>query len=483
MLTKHGMPVAIALGLLWACSSSTSGSKHKDAGSQDAGARGDGGGAGSGAAKAGVFGAACKKAADCGKGLSCDPEVDNSIKAQGLPAGMKQVASSSYPGGSCTPVPAAAFDPNGVRSCNPLLPQAQQGCGADGACVTVPVGTKTEVACRPLCNPAAAKNECGRFGYACDFEMRACVEGCQSDEECRLQLTDANNDGRADGLQYDATSKAICDTESFRCVLHGGGAAASTGAACKRLDDCEADGLCLQSLQTYGGLPFPDGYCTKLGCDLKGHECSGNGAVCTSVRAWSPGVVTPSACFQGCAVGAEPKADQLGESGHGKGCRTGYRCHYNGGATGSDQGVCVGGNYNSVTASNIGAACKTDADCFSPFGLGSCLTLSVGGMQPATGVCGIMDCAVPGLPDNICGSGSECIGLSGDITFCAKTCTDAAECATGYACADDDQDTSTPKICYPVCFGNDDCRKGTERCSSTSATNGGTCVASVASGH
>jgi len=482
----------VALGcaaLLLACSSSSSKTSAKkgageDAGTNDAGgSAGKGGAAGSGAT-GGAFGARCTKAADCMKGLSCDQEVDTSYRADNLPAGRTEVPSTAYPGGSCTPVPSATFDPNGVKSCDPTQPQASQGCGSNGACVVVSVGTDTEVACRPLCNPASSTNECGHF-YTCDFELRACVEGCQSDDECRIMLIDKNGDGNPDGLRYDDASKATCDTTMFRCVVPQGAANAPTGDPCQRQDDCESEGVCLQSLQTYGGLPFPGGYCTKLGCDLKGRECKGDAAVCAPLRSWTPGAITSAACLESCKVGGEPMADQLGVKGHGMGCREGYRCHYNGSGSSAsaDQGVCVGGNYNAITTNNVGAECKTDTDCYSPFGLGTCLSLAVSGSQAAASVCSIMDCAVPGLPDGVCGAGAECIGLNGDLTFCAKTCKDATECATGFACADDDGVSATPKICYPICFGNDDCRVGHETCkisagSSAASGGSGTCVPS-----
>src|SRR4029077_11921425 len=91
------------------------------------------------------LGAACKKTADCGRGLVCDQDVDNSFPADNLPPGVKQVSSSAFPGGSCTPTPAAAFDPNGVKSCDPTVPQAQQGCGEGGVCISLSVGSNTEV--------------------------------------------------------------------------------------------------------------------------------------------------------------------------------------------------------------------------------------------------------------------------------------------------------------------------------------------------
>jgi hypothetical protein len=425
----------------------------------------------------GKFGAACKKTADCGRALFCDTEIDTSFAAQNLPAGAKQVMTSAFPGGVCTPVPAAAYDPNGVRSCDPLLPQAAQGCGANGSCVGIQTtGQNTVVACRTTCDPGSAQG-CGRPGYTCDFELKACVEGCQSDAECRLQLLDSNADGRADALAYDTSSKAVCDMKTSRCVLNGGGASQATGDACERLDDCEADGLCFRALQNYAGLPFPGGYCSKLGCDLKGRECSGSGAICTDVRPWDGSSGSGKACFQSCPFGAEPEADRVGVNGHGQGCRAGYRCHYNANP-GTDTGVCAGGNYNAVAKNNVGQTCKTDADCYSPFGLGSCIALSVGGVAAPGSICTIMDCSVPGLPSDLCGGGNQCIGLNGDVTFCAQSCIEASECGTAYACADDDADPSTSKICFPVCLMDSDCRKGTERCNVDPMTMLGSCVAS-----
>ena len=140
--------------------------------------------------------------------------------------------------------------------------------------------------------------------------------------------------------------------------------------------------------------------------------------------------------------------------------------------------MCVGGVYNAVSKNNVGEACKTDADCYSPYGLGNCIALSVSGVQPSGSVCTIMDCSVPGIPTDVCGAGNDCIGLNGDVTFCVQTCEDATQCAAGYACADDVSDPATPKICYPACFATADCRKGQEVCNATATTMVGSCVAS-----
>lgn len=444
--------------LLAACSSSSGG---VDAG--DAGLDGDGGVGGSGGGASDGFGARCESDTDCAANLVCDVEMDQSFTANNLPPGVTEVPSAAFPDGSCSPVQAGPVDPTAGGPCDPTLAGTGQGCGADGACVPVAVvsgnALATWFACRPSCDPTDPLG-CGRFGYACDFVYQACVEGCQSDEECRIVFTDTNMDGTRE-LEYDDTSDAFCDPVTFRCTHPGTGG--DTGDPCSRLDDCEPDGACVEALTSFGGFTWPDGYCVKQGCDFEGRECSGSGSVCMRLRGWEPGIFTSYTCLQGCTVGAEPEADRVGTAGHGEGCRAGYRCHYNGGV-GAESGVCVGGNYNAVAESNIGAACETHDECYSPYGLGQCLFLSVGIVAAPTGVCTLMDCAVPGIPDDICGAGAECLGLSEDRTFCASTCTDATQCAEGSACADDDADPTTAKVCFPACFADEDCVKDEEEC-------------------
>jgi len=430
----------------------------------------------------GELGDPCESRTDCEVGLVCDGEIEVSYQVSGLPTRERAIVAPRFPNGVCTPLAAGPFDGTGTNSCIPGGTTEEQGCGADGACVPVTVADQQVVACRRSCDPSAKEPCGGRFGYTCDFEGRVCVEGCQSDEECRLQLIDADDDGLADALAYDEESDASCDAESFRCV-HDGAEGAAIGDPCARLDDCDPEGVCLDRLQTFATTSFPDGYCTKLGCDQPGREC-GRGAVCERLRPLRSSIVTDPVCLQACEVGEEPEADVLGSDGHGAGCREGYACHYNGG-TGSS-GVCIGGNYNNVTENNIGAACASDAECYSPYGLGSCLVLAVGNpaVEAPTGVCTLVDCAGPGLPEDLCGAGNECIGLDGDITFCVRTCTKADVCPDGFACADDDAtadmaNPSTPNICFPACFTDADCRVGSELCRPVAAgASYGSCVAS-----
>lgn len=471
MTTRHLVARAAAAGIslgLLCCSLAACSTSDRFAGKPAS--RLDGGVLSDAAIHAAV-GGACKKDTDCPKGTKCDLPIPNVVPVMGAPGG--EVDFGLFPGGSCTPRPIAPYDPDGGTSCDPLQPAAQSGCGDNGSCVVDNVGGNTLVDCRATCTPSVKASGCARAGYTCDFGIHACVEACHSDAECRLQPLDSNADGHVDALSYDTASKSTCSSKTGRCAHPG--TAGSTGTACKRQDDCETEGNCVGPLSTLAGLHFPGGYCTKFGCDVTGRGCAGDNTVCEPLRPWTSGSTSAPACLTSCRVGAEPTAEQLGVGGHGMGCRDGYRCHYNGGKDASD-GVCVGGNYNAVTKNNVGVACTTDDECYSPYGFGRCLTLAVGNVTGPSGSCSILDCLAPGLPKGVCGAKNECMGLSGDLTFCVHDCTTAADCAAGYACADDDGDPTTTTICYPACTNDAECLKGKEHCVVTSGQTSGECL-------
>jgi hypothetical protein len=203
----------------------------------------------------------------------------------------------------------------------------------------------------------------------------------------------------------------------------------------------------------------------------------GDGAVCATVRGRSGTPSGDHACMLGCEVGADDPEAILGPEGHGKGCRVGYSCRYNGSDSGA-AGICVGGAYNEVTEPNIGAPCQGLDECYSPFGYGSCVTLRTADVTAPTAVCTVIDCAAPGLPADVCGSGAACVGFTADVSYCAKLCSDATECPTGFACVDDDASPGTPRICFPACTEDTECRKGEERCQIAAGASSGSCVAS-----
>ena len=421
------------------------------------------------------LGAACTADADCAGGYVCDTELKQTERVPGAPGG--QVENFLFGGGSCTPIRLGTYDQTGGRSCDPTEPRGSQGCGSNGVCTIVREvqsnSTVPAVGCRVACEPSAAESGCDRAGYACDLVESYCEDGCRSDAECKVGPVDTNGDGELDTLEYDAASPLHCDIATARC-RHPGGARAS-GEACTTDTECAADGICIPSDATVAGQTFPEGLCSRVGCEYPGYECD-KGTVCESLRPWLDESPSTPLCFQRCTVGAEPADVRLGKSGHGQGCRTGYRCHYNGGQ-GTEGGVCVGGNYNDVKSNNIGSQCKVDADCYSPYGMGACLFYSTTSTTPLPGICTVFDCAAPGLPSDLCGGGNECVSVGeSDGTACLHHCKNASECPQGFACTDDDGVPGTPSNCIPACLTNTDCRTGEQCVRRTAQAQSGLCM-------
>ncbi|MET0386635.1 MAG: hypothetical protein ABW321_11780 [Polyangiales bacterium] len=445
------------------------GNAGRSGASGSAGSGGRTGASGSGARPSDAkLGAACESDTDCSAGFVCDPEMTDSLTVTGVPGNA--IERTLHPGGSCTPKRMAPFDQTGGTTCDPRQPRGTEGCGSDGVCVVedVPVAANQPpyVGCRQACDPSATTSGCDRPGYTCSIVEYVCVEGCDDDTECRIAAVDSDNDGVADRNEYDAESTAICDPGTSRCVHPTG--AQTSGQSCTLDDDCSfADSFCIPEAGRAAGQSFPGGFCTQRACEFDGFECSGDKSVCESLRPWFGASFTVPLCLERCTVGAEPAAQQLGAQGHGEGCRDGYRCHYNGGP-GADAGVCVGGVYNDVKTSNVGSLCTTNADCYSPFGLGYCMIYALTETQDSPGICTIFDCGVPGVPSDLCGNGNECVLTldGGDTSMCAHNCKRADECPAGFACTNDDGDPSTTKTCFPVCVADEDCRAN-ERCDTT----------------
>jgi hypothetical protein len=475
--TSRYLSVVLACGLSlgFGCGDDDTAKSTADAAVGGAGGRagssgraGQGGRSGSGAAAA-VLGSPCVNDLDCGK-LFCDRENDQPVPVTGAPGG--EIAQALFPGGSCTPKPLTTYDPTGGSSCDPTEPRGAQGCGSNGVCsIESQTATSVEVACRLGCEPSNTSTGCDRDAYTCDFSTRSCLESCKVDAECRLLSLDSDNDGVVDSFSYDSSSRATCDQSTGRCT-HAGGSAA-LGAACERSQDCSGDSICIADGTDVEGQDFPDGFCSRRGCDISGRECD-SGSVCAALRPGLNGSLTEPLCLTSCTVGAEPAELRVGPNGHGAGCRAGYACRYNGGP-GASSGVCVGGIYNAVTTNNIGSACKSSEDCYSPYGAGTCLSYGLSDNSSSPGICTVSDCYSPGLPDDLCGSGNDCIGSGADQSMCAHTCKSANDCPTGYACADDDDDASTAKTCYPVCLTDGDCRSN-QKCTLYAGQMVGSCT-------
>jgi hypothetical protein len=427
-------------------------------GSSDGGSTGgrDGGVGGGGTITS--CGAACESAADCGGGF-CIEALESSADVDGL----GELASELFPGGMCSNAPLTSFE--NPMACDPTAMGTAQGCGSCGVCVPMAFSNGLATVCREKCTPSATESGCSRPEYTCGFTSGACIEGCSSDDECRVYAKDSDGDGFSDALTYDSASKASCDMATRRCKVEGK-AGAQAGDPCVRDDDCEANGLCMTEASGDQEIPFKGGACTKTGCKVAGLECAGDGE-CLAPRSWDQPFGT--LCARPCQHGAEPMAQQVGAAGHGQGCRDGYMCSWNG-VPNDPAGSCLPGNYNAVSANNVGAICdptKRSVDCFSPFGAGRCMTF--GSALGEASFCTVFDCGTPGVPEGVCGTGNTCLELDDEFNACFKTCTNASQCAAGLACVN--LGTTGPSVCTFGCEVNSECKTG-EMCARS-----GACVA------
>ena len=254
------------------------------------------------------------------------------------------------------------------------------------------------------------------------------------------------------------TSPRTCSSETFRCE-NPGTPGAEAGDPCVDDWDCEAQGFCIT--EAFSG--WPEGYCSRVRCDLD--VCAGDG-LCAALGFGIP------VCGQQCEVGA---GAVLGDTstyvGNTQGCRDGYTCFWQG--ANDTVGACRLGEFNDVTANNVGADCAEASECYSPFGQGLCGTpdfaCDVFGFQQGTCQtgfgCTVFDCAVPGMPEDVCGADAECIVNDQGLSWCVAKCSGAENCLPGGACVDLDGDELTlDSVCLPFCLADTECRAG-ETCS------------------
>jgi hypothetical protein len=392
-----------------------------------------------------VVGSACR--AGLCSGMDCQDEIATSISGLQL---------RIFPGSQCGDV------------CDPF--DTSDPCGACGTCIDYGLAGRIQLAvnqdgwgaCRSDCIPTRTdRGGCARTGYACEPASGTCLEACIDDTQCRYRI-----DASTRQPVFDGTSTARCNATTGRCTTQGT-AGVVAGDACSDDGDCMTDGLCVD--QTRGG------YCVSLHCQWPAFACR-TGENCNE-RIFGG---ETSACLDACTVGAEPVEDRLGSTGQAVGCPLGFSCLWDG-ASSAATGGCFRGNYNEITTSNVGAACTTDAECYSPFGYGECAFADL----RATGICTIRECftstdmedgilpdiVVPGVCD---GTSELCVDFSDPAsepprTMCLQTCTSADQCAAGYACTA--IISGGARVCWPECLTSADCPSGVS-CVNES---GGTC--------
>ena len=395
---------------------------------------------------AGEVGGGCRgEASECNGDLFCLGEQAFTVgpDIQDHPNGPSHTFDLvDLPGDYCT----AVLPPSWPDA--QCAPQNAQACAAECA-LCVPRFTDADI-CLRGCRAEADTNSTCREGYQCDLLLEVCDSGCSTDDECRVFVNEM------DELVYDTDSTFACNPQTNRCE-HPGTPGAEAGIACADDQDCEARGICLDE-ETFG---FPGGYCSKIRCDVD--ACAGDG-VCAALGLGVP------LCAEGCEVGdGAVVGDASTYLNNTQGCNDGYTCFW-GGIPADPSGACVPGEFNDVTENNIGALCSDSSECYSPFGQGTCgnpdFVCSLIGEAPGacnTGFgCTVLDCAVPGMPGDVCGDDAECVVDSGSgVSLCVARCASAEDCAFDGACADLDGDPLTlDSVCLPFCLDDAECRAG-----------------------
>jgi len=396
---------------------------------------------------------------------------------QGLPGGGDGIPTTSWTDGYCSnaaPVDMGGCDPADEDSCGGIDCALCLNAGTDTRGVTVGL-------CAATCTPSLTDNGACRDDYDCGLTSGACVPGCAADDECRVVRKDTNGNGfidpydamtnpMGDELVYDDSTMAACNLDTYRCG-HTGAAGAVAGDTCEFDFECEANGDCIADFddpataENEGG--WPGGYCTKFGCDIAGNDCEGAG----KCQERGLGIAI---CVLACEVASTtgdiyaPNTD----------CAAGYACFWDGtSGAGAGNGGCVPGNYNDVRAGDatgqVGQACMTEEDCYSPFGAGQCRDFGAGDH------CTLFDCGAPGMPADVCGAGATCAQISGsDTSLCVKDCTAPADCLPGNGCWDTSVagiNTGGATVCFPGCLEDSHCL-ASERCVGASMTATGECM-------
>jgi hypothetical protein len=371
-----------------------------------------------------------------------------------------------WPSGYCV-------DASWTAGCDPAAPDA---CPDGARCVHLGLSScEDRWACLDACAPVDeegvpfAFNACCRPGYRCDRGLGVCLPGCSNDRQCCESWSDADGDTQRDEgeVSLDGACTRTCDTDSFVCSGEGAGTYVS---ACTIDADCPDEATCLpEGCSSIYGPSFPGGLCIRERCDLGSVDCSVGAGACVDLAV--AGVFTP-VCLAACATGTAP-----GDGAHP--CRDAYACvpacegsWVGSPPAGGQDGWCFPANPSTATVDTLYAACSADDECYSPLGLGLCLTTagrsrcsiacnaslardhdlcgapSTGG-DPAPGACWACRCRRacedPGSPlssDACAASGAlacyPATGLFGEIT-----CSATAAAPAG--------------LCLPACTGVDDC--------------------------
>ena len=346
-----------------------------------------------------AFGASCKQPRPIATtGCSAMPRSTPSYAADESAARTAtRSRRARFRAASCTPLPAAPYDTpaRATRATRPCRRRRRD------AATTARAWRSWSMTRARRCTRAgraaipAAKNACGRTGYTCDFDLEGVHRGLSVRR--RVPPAAARRERRRPAGHAAPTtiSRARCATPDLplraprqrqrqdrRRRASASTTATRTACACRRTRRSAMRGSPLATARSSAA--------TSTAANAKATaRCARRCARCRPARH------DRRRASRACEVGAEPEADQIGAARPRQGLPRRLSLPVQRRAARSGQGVCVGGNYNAVAKNNVGASCKTDAECYSPFGLGHCLRLRVDGVAAPSGTCTVMDCAVP----------------------------------------------------------------------------------------
>lgn len=460
--------VAVVFSYAWGCGDSTDKptdtSSTRDAGQRDARADSevDAGETDPCSGAPGQLGGLCNKG-KCESGLKCLPASTPTLPVRDRESGEQMTAlfSSLTGKGLCSKTCTVGSD-----DCGPCA-----RCTATsfvGRYLAAMAADPKQGVCTLKCTPSFENRGGCREGYTC-APGGVCLNSCTSDQQCKVLAEDFNGDGKVE-LTMDSASEAYCNLESGLCD-HPSGA---VGGSCKRATDCKAYSECMSKDATADGICVRE-YCAgdqALACAAK-EVCNVRMADLMDLEEEQLG----SMCLPGCKVGQEAESLRIGPESHAEGCPSGFACLWDGVSKADDSingGCFVTPSHNSIAAPNLGALCKDNNECYSPWGLGVCRgwDKSLG----KSGMCVVGECSnypegtsfdgiLPGVTSElpICPAGQgSCIVESeagkAPTTTCVKSCVSAADCATGFACASPFGDAS--RICWHSCSKNDECKDG-----------------------
>jgi hypothetical protein len=262
-----------------------------------------------------------------------------------------------------------------------------------------------------------------RAGYACHSLLHICYPGCTNNRECCEIWRDAppENGIREDGEVTPVTPcEGECSLATGLCI-YPGNPDNVLGGPCEHASQCPWESTCYSEYDVPG---LVGGACLREHCNLEGRECDDTSG-CARIGYLGRDLY---ACVTPCRVGTEP-GDRAFT------CRPEMACYPTPGfleppvALPEADGYCWIGVWNDVGEDMLYQECTEDIQCYSPHGLGFCLTGA-----GDRGYCSVFGCRHPEIEDE-CGRGPDGTCYSDEVPICVRSCVPPGSgCPAGSDC-------------------------------------------------